>query len=690
MSENKEWLVSWLEELNLLEYLPQLSENQLTTPTLLSQTDKEHLKSIGITKLGHLNRLMKAIDKLSDNSPLTHAQSQPDLLSDGPPVPKRRSVRRTNRHLDTLSVTEDMLLNMTSSPERVPSPLSSSYVSPSPLQMSPSPLQMSPLHMSPSQTSPSPSRMSPTNVKMRGTSLHITSRGSTPSPTHRWETLPTSRGMSPASNSASDLSSGDTKRSYYENVGTPKPRPQSEAITMNKMPPPPPKRTSSRRSLVSEETTSVVSDVPVVPPKNIPLSNYPTSIQPQISSWDELLKGEVSDVDSPTTMPPSIQPKLTPPSYPPPPPPTTESDTSPPIAEHDLAPPPLSELPPDPPTEDVDVPPTILPKLSVPNFTPPAPPLAPPTVPPRVNSKLSTLPTSTSFDNDIQQSSNDPPAPPIPRRTSLNLPPPPPPPPITEEDYPQDMSDDDDEIDREIVKVIQSTESHTSVDDTIIIFNSPESDNLSPLSPQNTGTLRIVQTPSNYGTDDEIIMVSPQPLFEANKPPPSTEQDIPSSESESYMLMDNDTSTAESYMPMENDTSTAESYMPMENDTSTAESYMPMNDDTSTTESYMPMNDDTSTAESYMPMNDDTSTTESYMPIENDISDTDINIATTQSYEAIDTSKPIPSPEYECIDGISNHRQSQLPSTPNRVPPTLPKSYKDHFLESVSLLLQYL
>jgi hypothetical protein len=63
MSEN--WLQSWLDGLNLAEYLDTLTKHGYTSPKNLSSIlERERLKTIGVTKMGHLNRLFRAIEKL--------------------------------------------------------------------------------------------------------------------------------------------------------------------------------------------------------------------------------------------------------------------------------------------------------------------------------------------------------------------------------------------------------------------------------------------------------------------------------------------------------------------------------------------------------------------------------------------------------------------------------------------------
>ena len=59
------WLSSWLTELNLPEYIVTFEDAGYTTPEQCATIrDREELKSIGVTKLGHLNRLYRAVEKL--------------------------------------------------------------------------------------------------------------------------------------------------------------------------------------------------------------------------------------------------------------------------------------------------------------------------------------------------------------------------------------------------------------------------------------------------------------------------------------------------------------------------------------------------------------------------------------------------------------------------------------------------
>ena len=59
------WLCSWLTELSLSDYIEVFENSGYTTPEqCITIKDREVLKSIGVHKLGHLNRLYRAIEKL--------------------------------------------------------------------------------------------------------------------------------------------------------------------------------------------------------------------------------------------------------------------------------------------------------------------------------------------------------------------------------------------------------------------------------------------------------------------------------------------------------------------------------------------------------------------------------------------------------------------------------------------------
>ncbi len=56
---------SWLEAIHLHEYVPLLiSQGYSTLDKCATIRDKTALKELGVTKVGHLNRLFRAIEKL--------------------------------------------------------------------------------------------------------------------------------------------------------------------------------------------------------------------------------------------------------------------------------------------------------------------------------------------------------------------------------------------------------------------------------------------------------------------------------------------------------------------------------------------------------------------------------------------------------------------------------------------------
>ena len=76
------WLSSWLTELNLSEYIDTFEKAGYTTPELCTTiTSKEELKIIGVTKLGHLNRLFRAVEKLGGEQNGGEAEGFPPVSS---------------------------------------------------------------------------------------------------------------------------------------------------------------------------------------------------------------------------------------------------------------------------------------------------------------------------------------------------------------------------------------------------------------------------------------------------------------------------------------------------------------------------------------------------------------------------------------------------------------------------------
>ncbi len=66
MDGAREKLLEWLTGLSLSEYHAVLVENGLHSTRLLARTvlNADQLSAIGITKIGHRNRLFRAIEKL--------------------------------------------------------------------------------------------------------------------------------------------------------------------------------------------------------------------------------------------------------------------------------------------------------------------------------------------------------------------------------------------------------------------------------------------------------------------------------------------------------------------------------------------------------------------------------------------------------------------------------------------------
>ena len=93
------WLSTWLTDLNLSEYAIVFANAGYTTPEQCATIrDREELKTIGVSKLGHLNRLCRAIEKLGseingggrgggDNLTLPLSSSTHDGVAAGGRVP---------------------------------------------------------------------------------------------------------------------------------------------------------------------------------------------------------------------------------------------------------------------------------------------------------------------------------------------------------------------------------------------------------------------------------------------------------------------------------------------------------------------------------------------------------------------------------------------------------------------------
>lgn len=336
----EEQLAEWLETLNLSEYLTIFTNNGLTTLEQIHGIDKPRLNSIGIMKLGHVTRLVRAAEKLvnsGSNSPvpatgmngseLTSSLSAPQLKRP-PPVPTRRSVRRSPSP---------------ASPQKQSSLLESTHAnSPS---LSPD-VSRSPTPTGMDKPRPAPRRHKPLSVQNSDGSILEQRRRSSPDiivsiPVS--VSLPTTTVIEPdvvepPKPAPRRLASPSRNQKYYENVGrsTTLPQPfetcrleQSVGPRCNPgLPPPaPPRRTTSIKTTTSEimnkEDTSTripqtvsspslqmqpdstnhavqvppippkISEEeevsqPIVPPKDLFLSDLPAPVQPRISSLDAL------------------------------------------------------------------------------------------------------------------------------------------------------------------------------------------------------------------------------------------------------------------------------------------------------------------------------------------------------------------------------------------------------------------
>ena len=62
------WLLSWLTNLNLTEYQETFHQRGYLTPHQVSSiVERDQLKALGVNKMGHVNRLFRAIEKLRDD-----------------------------------------------------------------------------------------------------------------------------------------------------------------------------------------------------------------------------------------------------------------------------------------------------------------------------------------------------------------------------------------------------------------------------------------------------------------------------------------------------------------------------------------------------------------------------------------------------------------------------------------------
>ena len=106
-----DWVATWLHNLNLAEYRDNFCSNGYTTYELCSQiTEKEELKRIGVLKVGHVNRLFRAVEKLrSDGEP--SAWSQSPLDNADTPGPRQSATMPPTRTKLSLSVSAGGLTN---------------------------------------------------------------------------------------------------------------------------------------------------------------------------------------------------------------------------------------------------------------------------------------------------------------------------------------------------------------------------------------------------------------------------------------------------------------------------------------------------------------------------------------------------------------------------------------------------
>lgn len=91
-SPEEDWLHQWLTTLNLSEYQATFIQYGLNVPERLkSVVDREQLKAIGVTKMGHLNRLFRAIEKLKsdsfEGSVSQASEGNLEIVNPSPPLP---------------------------------------------------------------------------------------------------------------------------------------------------------------------------------------------------------------------------------------------------------------------------------------------------------------------------------------------------------------------------------------------------------------------------------------------------------------------------------------------------------------------------------------------------------------------------------------------------------------------------
>ena len=286
-----DWLADWLHTLNLSEYYQVFAGQGLTTLDRVQGIDKAQLNSIGITKLGHVNRLCKAAEKLnstcSNTSSNGHPSHNPATACSGTICSVRRKTGELTSSMSAPQLKKPPPVPMRRSLRRTPSP--ASHQKPFTLQESSTSPSTSPASSSRSST-PSPL---PPEVTPRGSSLHPQlglrysdstvielRRRSSPElqlPIHiepppnippgvTQTTLPAGEHPVPAPRRL--LSSPIKARKYYENIGTPRPlqtAPSEVVPPTHKgsiQPPPPPRRSSSIKPSTAKEESSEKTTTP--------------------------------------------------------------------------------------------------------------------------------------------------------------------------------------------------------------------------------------------------------------------------------------------------------------------------------------------------------------------------------------------------------------------------------------------
>ena len=83
-----DWLSEWLESLNLSEYVGLFTEHGYTASEDFLSVDKSELRRLGLAKVGHQNRLLRAVDKIRSDAdvstPPPSSLSQHPSRTDGP------------------------------------------------------------------------------------------------------------------------------------------------------------------------------------------------------------------------------------------------------------------------------------------------------------------------------------------------------------------------------------------------------------------------------------------------------------------------------------------------------------------------------------------------------------------------------------------------------------------------------